>query len=103
MTTEKMVNYTPEQTAEIVQAYQAGQTVEAIAAQIGKSARSIVAKLSREKVYVPKAKAAGTRVTKLEMVGRIAAWVGVEATQLASLEKASHEALEVLLAKARGN
>jgi putative heme iron utilization protein len=103
MASEKMVNYTAEQTAEMVQAYQQGQTVEAIASSLGKSVRSIVAKLSREKVYVAKSKTGSSRVTKVEMVGRIAAWVGVEAEQLASLEKASHEALEVLLAKASGN
>jgi len=103
MASEKMVNYTAEQTAEMVQAYQQGQTVEAIASSLGKSVRSIVAKLSREKVYIAKSKAGSSRVTKVEMVGRIAAWVGVEAEQLASLEKASHEALEVLLAKASGN
>ena len=103
MTTEKVVNYTAEQTAELVQAYQQGQTVEAIASSLGKSVRSIVAKLSREKVYVAKTKAHSNRVTKVEMVGRIAAFVGVEAAQLASFEKASHEALELLLEKVRGN
>lgn len=103
MTTEKVVNYTAEQTAEVVQAYQQGQTVEAIASSLGKSVRSVVAKLSREKVYVAKTKANSNRVTKVEMVGRIAAFVGVEAAQLASFEKASHEALELLLEKVRGN
>lgn len=103
MTTEKIVNYTADQTAEIIVAYLAGQTVEAIASSLGKSVRSIVAKLSREKVYIAKTKASSNRVTKVEMVGRIAAFVGVEAAQLASFEKASHEALELLLEKVRGN
>lgn len=102
MTAEKMVNYTAEQTAEIVHSYQAGQTVEAIAQRMGKTVRSIVAKLSREKVYVAKTKVAGARVTKAEMVGRIAAFVGVEATELASFEKATYEALELLLSKVKG-
>lgn len=103
MTTEKTVNYTPDQTAEMVVAYLAGETVEAIAARLGKGVRSVVAKLSREKVYVAKTKAGvGARVTKAELVGRIAAFVGVEAAELASFEKASHEALELLLTKVRG-
>lgn len=102
MTTEKIVNYTAEQTAEAVEKYLAGATVESIATSMGKTVRSVVAKLSREKVYMPKAKAVGSRVTKAEMVGRIAAFVGVEAVELASFEKATHEALELLLAKVKG-
>lgn len=98
---EKIVNYTAEQTSEMVEAYQAGQTVEAIASKLGKTVRSVVAKLSREKVYVAKSKGASSRVTKAELVGRIAALIGVEAIELVSFEKATHEALELLLAKAR--
>ena len=52
--TAKTVNYTPEQTAKMVADYQAGVTVESIASALGKSVRSVVAKLSREKVYVAK-------------------------------------------------
>ena len=51
---EKTVNYTPEQTAKMVADYQAGVTVEQIAQALGKTVRSVVAKLSREKVYVAK-------------------------------------------------
>ena len=95
----KTVNYTEAQTAELVQGYQAGQTVEALAEAFGKSVRSVVAKLSREGVYKPKTKAAGAgRVTKMELIARIAAVAGVEPTALASLEKANHDALELLVA-----
>ena len=52
--TAKTVNYTAEQTARMVADYQAGVTVESIATTLGKSVRSVVAKLSREKVYVAK-------------------------------------------------
>jgi len=52
--TAKTVNYTPEQTLQMVADYQAGTTVESIAQALGKSVRSVVAKLSREKVYVAK-------------------------------------------------
>ena len=51
---EKTVNYTPEQTAELVAAYVADSTeatVSAFAEKLGKTTRSIVAKLSREGVY----------------------------------------------------
>ena len=52
--TAKAVNYTAEQTAKMVADYKAGVTVEAIATELGKTVRSIVAKLSREKVYTAK-------------------------------------------------
>ena len=50
----KTINYTPEQTAQIIADYQAGLSVEIIADNLGKTVRSIVAKLSREKVYIKK-------------------------------------------------
>jgi hypothetical protein len=52
----KAVNYTPEMTAQIVDDYQAGITVETIADSIGKSVRSVRSKLVREGVYVAKPK-----------------------------------------------
>jgi hypothetical protein len=52
--TAKTVNYTPEQTLKMVADYEAGVTVEALAQEMGKTVRSIVAKLSREKVYKAK-------------------------------------------------
>ena len=50
----KIVNYTPEQTLAMVADYQAGVSVETIAQNMGKTVRSVVAKLSREKVYIAK-------------------------------------------------
>ena len=45
------INYTEEQTARLVSAYQEGASVEELAAEMGKSIRSVIAKLSREGVY----------------------------------------------------
>jgi hypothetical protein len=61
MAAEKKVNYTEAQTAEMIERYQAGESVEAIAESIGKAVRSVRSKLVREGVYVaaektPKAK-----------------------------------------------
>lgn len=94
--TDKIVTYTPEQAEQLVAGYKAGEAVEALALQMGKSVRSVIAKLSREGVYVAKAKTAGTagRMTKSVMVAAISAAAASET--LASLEKASHEDLEVL-------
>ena len=54
------VNYTPEQTVELVADYRAGVAVETIANKLGKSVRSVIAKLSREGVYQAKARTTKT-------------------------------------------
>ncbi len=54
-----LVGAAAEQTTAIVADYQAGVAVETIAVAVGKSVRSVVAKLSREGVYKAK-----VRVTK---------------------------------------
>ena len=95
----KAQNYTPEQVQMIVEQYKSGTPVEQIATMIGKSTRSIVAKLSREGVYVAKTKVAQPRVKKADLVERIAAVVGVPSEVFESLEKANHEVLEHLAAK----
>jgi len=95
----KAQNYTPEQTKLIVEQYQAGTPIEQIAQLVGKSTRSIVAKLSREGVYVAKSKQAQPRVKKSELVERIAQAVGVPSELFESLEKANLEVLEQLAQK----
>ena len=96
MTTEKAMSYTTEQTAAAVQAYAEGKTVEQIAETMGKTVRSVIAKLSREKVYVAKVTAKGSRVTKAMLISAIAVKFGVEAEAMESLEKATKETLEIL-------
>ncbi len=95
--TVKTVNYTDEQTAELVNRYQAGDTVEALAEAFGKSVKSVVAKLTREKVYVAKTKATGTgRVTKAALTSYLEDLFQLEAGSLESLTKAEKGALEAL-------
>jgi len=75
--TDKTVNYSPEQTAQLVANYKAGATVETLATMFGKTTRSVVAKLSREGVYQAKSKSSGVaRVKKAELVDRIASLCG---------------------------
>lgn len=95
--TEKVANYTPEQTKSMVESYQAGMSVEAIAQQLGKTTRSVVAKLSREGVYVAKTKLTQPRVKKADLVDKLAQACGVQAEQFESLEKANLEVLEALV------
>lgn len=100
MTEATKTNYTPAQTAKLVADYENGYTVEQLAVELGKSTRSIVAKLSREGVYRAKSKNTGTaRVKKAELVAQIAAKVGASEEVLESLEKATHEALELLASR----
>jgi len=101
MMTEKPVNYTPEQTAQLVANYKAGATVEALATMFGKTTRSVVAKLSREGVYQAKSKATVARVKKAELVDRIAVLCSATPEAFDSLEKANHEVLEAILANLR--
>lgn len=105
MATEKIVNYSAEQTARIVEVYTASptdETVKALALEMGKTVRSIVAKLAMQKVYKPKAKEAGKReMLKAEMVAEIATLLGKTEEQLESLEKATGPALMAVLAGLR--
>jgi hypothetical protein len=99
MTATTVTNYTPEMTAELVTRYLAGETVETLAAFAGKTTRSIVAKLSREGVYVAKTKTkAEVRVKKAELVSQLAARLGVDEDSVGDLEKLTAKTLGLLLA-----
>lgn len=98
MSTEKVANYSPEAVEKLVTGYKAGVPVENLASELGKTVRSVIAKLSKEGVYVPKAKAEGKReMLKAEMVAEIAKATGVNEEVLESLEKATGPALMVVL------
>lgn len=70
----KAPNYTPQLTAQIIEDYTNGVSVEDIATQIEKSVRSVRSKLVREGVYVatPKAKARKSdEPTKKELINHL--------------------------------
>ena len=72
----KAVNYTPELTAQIVDQYQGGISVEDIAASIEKSVRSVRSKLVREGVYVSQPKVSTRKSdepTKKELLNELEA------------------------------
>ena len=99
--TTKAVNYTAEQTSAMVADYQAGVTVETIAQNLGKSVRSVVAKLSREKVYVAKTyttKTGDTVVKKDAVADAIGAVLGLTEPEIESLTKANKTALSKIFA-----
>ena len=95
--TTKNVNYTAEQTAKIVADYTAGVTVENLAAELSKSVRSIVAKLSREGVYKAKeykTKTGAAVVKKDAHADAIGAILKLSENEIDSLTKANKTALE---------
>lgn len=95
----KTLNYTAEQTLQMVADYQAGVSVETIAQNMGKTVRSVVAKLSREKVYKAKeyvSKTGEKPVKKdihAEMIGKI---LNLPENDVDSLTKANKNALKVI-------
>lgn len=97
--TAKPVNYTAEQTAEIVQRYTeapTAETVEALAVQFGKTTRSMIAKLSREGVYKKKeyvSKNGEKPVKKDDTADAIGAVLGLTEAEVDSLTKANKTAL----------
>lgn len=97
--TAKTVNYTPEQTAQMVADYQAGVTVEAMALTLGKTVRSVVAKLSREKVYKAKtyvSKSGEAVVKKDSVADYIGEALGLTEADTESLTKANKNALKAV-------
>lgn len=106
--TAKVVTYTPEQTAELVAAYKAADSVEAretvkneFAAKFGKTLRSIVAKLTREGVYVAKeytTKAGEKPVKKDDTADAIGAVLKLTEAETTSLAKANKTALVKIFA-----
>lgn len=95
----KAVNYTAEQTQQIVDAYNAGIAVESIAETMGKSVRSIVAKLSREGVYKKKeyvGKTGEKPVKKDTHADAIGAILNLSENDTESLTKANKAALKAI-------
>ena len=98
-------NYTDEMVANMTKQYQANptrETVDELAREFGKTTRSIIAKLSREGVYVaqPRTTKSGEPiVAKAELVSEVATILGVEVDDIASLEKATKVHLKELVAR----
>ena len=99
----KSVNYTPEQTASMVADYVANPTqatVDTLALNMGKTVRSVIAKLSREKVYVAKVYATKTGeavAKKDDLADKLGAIVAGTEAEIESLTKVNKTMLKKLL------
>jgi hypothetical protein len=102
--TAKTPNYTTEQVARIVSAYTVAPseaTVKTLAEELGKSTRSIVAKLARQGVYKAKeykTKTGETVVKKDETADAIGAVLNLKENDIESLTKANKSALKAIWA-----
>jgi hypothetical protein len=99
----KVVNYTADQTASIVAAYTAAPTratVTELAAKFQKTERSVIAKLSKEGVYV-KAERTTKNGKPIEKKGsladKIGQAIGLTEGDTTSLEKVNKTALAAIL------
>lgn len=95
----KTVNYTAEQTAKMVADYESGVSVDMIAQELGKTVRSVVAKLSREKVYKAKeyvSKTGEKPVKKDAHADAIGAILRLPENDIESLTKANKSALKAI-------
>ena len=100
-TTKKVIelNYSAEVTAKMIADYQAGTTVEKIAEELGKTVRSVVAKLAREKVYQKKeyvTKTGETLISKDTVADTIGRILLLPENDIESLTKANKSALKAI-------
>ncbi len=91
-----MEKFTEQQTLQAVQEYKLGKSPKDIAAELNRSERSVIAKLSREGVYQAQPKQAPT-LRKADLVAQIAAQCGQACESFDSFEKCSKPQLELLL------
>ena len=103
---EKTPNYTEEMVARLHEVYDGNATEEVrkaqvaqLAEELGRSAASVRAKLTREKIYVPleKAPTGKNTVRKAELVASIAEKIGMDVDAAGSLEKVTKAVLTRVL------
>lgn len=98
--TVAVANYPAEVTAKMIADYQSGVTVESLAESLGKTVRSVVAKLSREKVYVKKeykTKTGEPVVSKDAAADAIGMMLNLPENDVESLTKANKSALKAIV------
>lgn len=91
-----VAKYTPEEVTKLAEMYQAGETVQNIAVAMGRTSRSVIAKLSGLKLYKTAEINKTPRVLKLDLVTKIAHLLNISEDAAESLEKANHETLALI-------
>jgi hypothetical protein len=96
------MNYTEEQTKYLVEVYEKNpnrETVDLLAIELEKSAKSIIGKLSREGVYrreVYRTKTGENPISKAEIVQSLSELLSIDPNSLVGLEKAPKGVLKQL-------
>ncbi len=99
------MTYTPELTEQIIKEYEANpvrETVDEIADKIGKSPRSVIAKLAAAGVYrtpVRTTKTGDAIVKKDELVDDIERWLNIDVPTLAKTGKLELKALHTAISR----
>jgi DNA-binding CsgD family transcriptional regulator len=88
--------WTPESAAYAATLYSQGHSISSIAVALDRTERSIVAKFTQLGIYAATPKPPRT-LTKAELVGELAARLGINPTKVYTLTSASREALVELL------
>ena len=105
-TAAKVATYTTEQVVKLLALYAEGLATDAIAAALGKTTRSIIAKLSREGVYKKaeyKTKTGGEVTAKGELAERICKAANLPLDMADSISKANKQALVGILSALNRN
>ena len=98
-----MTNYDESTTKLVIEKYLENpckETVERIASEIGKSTKSVIGKLSRERVYRRESyttKTGEKPITKLELISLLADLYEIDSNKLLGLEKAPKPVIKTLL------
>jgi len=96
-------NYTTSETKQLIDTYTANpcrKTVDMISIEMGRSVKSVIGKLSKEKVYVKKdytTKRGEKPITKLQMIDQLAGMLQGDQSRLQTLEKTSKLELQYLM------
>ena len=99
-TSTKTVPYTEAQVATLAEMKAANASIEAIAAAVGKSTRSVIAKLAQLGLYQAKSreKATSATKTKAELIHDISKALNIPFEDIQTLEAAQKGALQTLVA-----
>lgn len=93
------LNYSSDQVTRLVNGYKAGEAVEVLAMELGKTVRSVVAKLVNEGVYDKSTNTTSvtSTETKAQLVAYIESFANLDQGVLKSLEKSDKVALSALV------
>lgn len=101
MSTKASENYTAEDTERVVRMYMAKDPIENIAEIVGKSKRSVIAKLVQLGLYEAQKDDKPKRKTKADLIVQLADLTNISPDDYEGLDKAPYPVIERLVAQFR--